>query len=78
MAWLIRLNNRYEARVEWYLLTSIYAFVGGGVTTFLTGAFSHLTDISRDSHRTARIALAEMLSASGFPIGNIISAPLYG
>ena len=64
--------------MEWYLLSSIYAFVGGGVTTFMTGALSYLTDVSRDSHRTARIALAEMLSVSGFPIGNIVSAPLYG
>ena len=70
--------TRYEARVEWYLLTSIYAFVGGGFTTYLAGAFSYLTDVSRETHRTARIALAEMMLAGGFPIGNIISAPLFG
>lgn len=73
----IALCCRYQARIEYYLLTSISAFVGGGAT-FMAGAFSYLTDVSRESHRTARIALAEMFMASAYPVGNIISAPLYG
>ena len=62
--------------VEYYLLTSVASFFGGWAT-FMTGAFSYITDVSRESHRTARIAVAEMFMASAYPFGNIISAPLY-
>ena len=67
---------RDQARIEYYMLTSIAAFFGGGAT-FLAGAFSYITDVSRESHRTARIAVAEMFMASAYPFGNILSAPLY-
>ena len=58
------------------MLTSIVAFFGGGAT-FMTGAYSYIADVSRESHRTARIAVADMFMASAYPFGNILSAPLY-
>ena len=72
----IYVSNRYQARVEYFMFTSVAAFFGGGAT-FMTGAYSYITDVSRESHRTARIAVADMFMASAYPFGNILSAPLY-
>ena len=61
---------------EFILLASLGSLFGG-FTAFMMGIYSYISDASCGQARTTRIALVDLCMWMGFPIGTLISGPLY-
>ena len=61
---------------EYILLTGIGS-VFGGFTSFLVGMYGYISDVTGNRARTARIALIDSAVFLGFPVGTIISGPIF-
>ena len=75
---LVYIANTYfsSLKAEFILLSSIGSLFGG-FTGFLIGIYSYISDISGGRSRTSRIALLDLFTFIGFPVGTFISGPLY-
>ena len=61
---------------EFILLASIGSLFGGW-TAFLIGVYSYISDVSTGQARTYRIALIDLFTYVGYPLGTFLSGPLY-
>ena len=70
--------NAYQTSLpgEFLLLASIGSLFGGW-TAFLIGVYSYISDVSTGQARTYRIALIDLFTYVGYPLGTFLSGPLY-
>ena len=70
--------NAYQTSLpgEFILLASIGSLFGGW-TAFLIGVYSYISDVSTGQARTYRIALIDLFTYVGYPLGTFLSGPLY-
>jgi PCFT/HCP family folate transporter-like MFS transporter 1/3 len=70
--------NAYQTSLpgEFILLASIGSLFGG-LTAFLIGVYSYISDVSTGQARTYRIALIDFIQCVGYPLGTYLSGPLY-
>ena len=75
---LVYIANTYfsSLKAEFILLSSIGSLFGG-FTGFLIGIYSYISDISGGRSRTSRIALLDLFTFIGFPVGTFMSGPLF-
>ena len=60
-----------------YILLAGIGSVFGGFTSFLVGMYGYISDVTGNRARTARIALIDSAVFLGFPVGTIISGPIF-
>ena len=74
----IYLINAHQTSLpgEFILLASIGSLFGG-LTAFLIGVYSYISDASTGQARTYRIALIDFIQCVGYPLGTYLSGPLY-
>ena len=74
----IYVMNAYQTSLpgEFILLASIGSLFGG-MTALFIGVYSYISDVSTGQARTYRIALIDLFTYVGYPLGTFLSGPLY-